>query len=189
MAESQISKDSSIGKEDAPDSLKKSFPKQTIMLMVGSLIVGIVIGIIVALSLSTSGTLRDLSELAQNQAKWENLHITHYQMSLSLYGPFFTGASDRMPLKIEVKDDKVVSVRDAHGVVSDDIMNENGNVLTISGLFSYTYQTIWKRPSSLIISYDTVLRYPESVEMNPFVEPCCESLTAYKVTDFQILPP
>ncbi len=62
---------------------------------------------------------------------------------------------DRMPLTIEVKDSQAISVVDDDGrtvLPDDDIMYYHKNELAIPGLFSYVYQTIWKKPPSIRVN-------------------------------------
>jgi hypothetical protein len=130
-------------------------------------------------------------ELKQNQAKWESQHITHYRMSFDL--PYSYINYDRMPLTVEVKDGKVVSVVDARGeTISPEGDKNTANVypypFTIPGLFSYIYQAIWERPPVIQVSYDPALGYPESIYIDPYSEPCCQDFT-FGVQDLQVLPP
>src|SRR5690349_9301931 len=51
--------------------------------------------------------------LAANREKWESQHITHYRFELHV--SCFCAFRDQMPLTIEVKDGKVVSMADSKG--------------------------------------------------------------------------
>jgi hypothetical protein len=128
-------------------------------------------------------------ELEQNRAKWESQHITHYRMSLTL--PFFISNYDRMPLTVEVKNGKVISVTDVHGETvfpeNDGDLTRDYPELTIPGLFSYVQQTYLEKPASIEVTYDPVLGYPTTIYVDPYVEPCCQDFT-YDVRDFKALP-
>ncbi len=130
-------------------------------------------------------------ELEQNQAKWVSQHITHYRMSIDL--PYSDPAYRRMPLTVEVKNDKVLWVVDAMGqsispVDDKDFRYYYPYAFTIPGLFSYAHQTFWEKPPEIVVSYDRSLGYPDSISITPYVEPCCQEET-YAVRDFKVLPP
>jgi hypothetical protein len=134
---------------------------------------------------------RDRAVLEQNWAKWNRQHITHYRMSLALLGYGYD--FDRMPLTVEVKDGKAVSVVDVRGetVSPEDAENMEKNyqhAFTIPGLFSYGYQTFLEKPPGIQVYYDPALGYPTSIYVDPYTEPCCQDFT-YTVRDLQVLPP
>ncbi|MGA7194297.1 MAG: DUF6174 domain-containing protein, partial [Anaerolineales bacterium] len=64
---------------------------------------------------------------------------------------------------------------------------DSPSAFTIPNLFSYAYQTIWKKPPEVEISYDPVLGYPKTIYIDPFTEPCCQEFSI-SVQDFQVLP-
>jgi hypothetical protein len=133
---------------------------------------------------------RQTRELQQNWARWESQHITHYRMSLDL--PYASASHDRLPLKVEVRDGVAVSVVDAQGhVVSpesdDDFRNYYPAAFTIPGLFSVAQGLIDKKPPSITVSYDPALGYPAYIWIDPWTEPCCQSMD-YDVSDLEALP-
>ena len=129
--------------------------------------------------------------LKQNRTKWESRHITHYRMSLGL--PWSSDNVDRMPLVVEVKDNRVISVVDARGQTVSAAFDPDTefyypDLFSVPGLFSYATQEFDKQPPSVDVSYDPLLGYPTLISVDPYVEPCCEE---YDVTveKLQILPP
>ena len=130
-------------------------------------------------------------ELESNQAKWDSQRISHYRMTFNF--PFTIYDSGQMPLTVEVKDGKVISILDSQGDTikyPDKIENINNYPyeFTIPGLFAYLHDTIWKKPPDLQITYDSVFGYPLTVDVYPYYEPCCEEFTIY-VRDFNVLIP
>jgi hypothetical protein len=98
-----------------------------------------------------------------------------------------------MPLTVEVKDGKAVSVVDVKGetVSPEDAENMERNykyAFTIPGLFTIAHDWIFKDPPMVDVSYDTALGYPTSIYVDPYTEPCCQDFT-FGVQDFQVLPP
>jgi hypothetical protein len=154
------------------------------------------IGAIVILAILIYNTLFPITywesrELEQNQAKWESQHITHYQMSLSILG--YGYESDIMPLTVEVKDNKVVSVVDTKGQriligKENPLYYDFPQAFTVPGLFTIAHDWLSKKAPIINVSYDPALGYPEEIYIDPYLEPCCQDFT-YSVRDFQVLPP
>jgi hypothetical protein len=128
------------------------------------------------------------NELEKNRAKWESLHITHYQMSVDL--PYSSEGYDPMlmPLIVEVKDGNVVSVTNTQGekVSSDDDIYYDHYFFSVPGLFSYVSETYLEKPPSIEVSYDPTFGYPNTIYIDPWMEPCCQDFTI-SVQDFQVL--
>ena len=132
----------------------------------------------------------DGRELDKNRTKWQSQPITHYSMVVDL--PYGSGYYERLPLTVEVKDEKVVSAVDALGHSFDpgtdpDFQYYYPDAFTIPDLFSFAYSTIWSRPPSISVSYDPDLGYPTDIEIDPLVGPCCQ-WEFYSVRNFQELP-
>jgi hypothetical protein len=132
-------------------------------------------------------------ELKQNLAKWESQNITHYRMSLALVGYGYDYGYDRMPLTVEVTDNKVVSVVDAQGQrISPGKENPFYSIypqaFTIPGLFTIAHDWFMETPPVINVSYDPTLGYPTSIYVDPYMEPCCQDFT-YTVRNLQVLPP
>jgi Family of unknown function (DUF6174) len=130
--------------------------------------------------------------LQENRSKWENQNITHYQMMIDFPANGFT---DRMPLTIEVKDGKVISMVDVNGEklpltkdFRDEFVTEYPDAFTIPGLFSFAEKIYEEKPAEIDVSYDPELGYPTTIFVDPFTEPCCQDF-AFEVQKIQILQP
>ncbi len=134
---------------------------------------------------------QEKAELEQNHVKWESQHITHYRMSLEL--PYSSHNYGRMPMIVEVKDNKLVSVVDARGEIvspadDDDTMHDYPQAFTVPGLFAIAGDWIRKKPPDMRVSYDPTLGYPTDIHIDPWMEPCCQDFD-YIVKNLQVLPP
>jgi hypothetical protein len=130
-------------------------------------------------------------ELEQNRTKWENRNITHYQMSIAIfgYGPY----NEHMPLRVEVSAGKIISIFDSLGNSLSPANNPGisylyPDTLTIPGLFSFAHKTMCEKLPSIRVSYNFDIGYPEEISVVPYPEPCCQGFTI-NVRDFQILSP
>src|SRR5512140_2198872 len=72
---------------------------------------------------------------AQNRQKWENQHITHYRINLSV--GCFCAFRARMPLSIEIDNGKVLSMLDNQGKPAADLQDAVGKFTDIDKLFDY----------------------------------------------------
>jgi hypothetical protein len=127
------------------------------------------------------------SELEENRAKWDRQQITHYQMSLNP-GYYY----DQTPLIVEVRNGEVIAVTDSQGneVSIEDEQSPyyyDRELFTVPGLFSYAHQTFLEEPPIIMVHYDPTFGYPDSIYIDPWVEPCCQDFEI-SVRDFQVLP-
>ena len=186
MTESQLPADSDPAQQNGLSAPAKSLPWFVALLVIG----GILVLIVLVYNALFPKAFWQSRELEHNRTKWESQHITHYRMSLDLDDP--SPYENRMPLTVEVKDGKLVSVVDAHGqsvsAENDDDFGYEQQYFTIPGLFSFAYKTVWENPPEILISYDPALGYPASIYVDPYTEPCCQEY-AIGVQDFQVLPP
>ncbi len=125
------------------------------------------------------------AELTKNRAKWDSQHITHYR--------FQVAPPDATPMIVEVKDGSLVSVVDIKGITyavnaSNKTLLDNSNFLTISDLFAYINDTYVRKPASMRVEYDPAMGYPTTIDVDPFVEPCCYDFTI-TVSNFHVLSP
>jgi len=162
----------------------ESNSKKTIFAFVVLLVIGaiVVLGVLIYNSLFPKEYWLD-RELEQNQAKWESLHITNYQMSLDL--PFLDYKNERMPIVVEVMNNKVISVVDAQ---EQRLPVNDPEIYSVSWLFSYAHQKITEKIYLINITYDPALDYPKVISIT-FKEPCCEEPLILSVKDFKILQP
>ena len=150
------------------------------------ILLGIVLPRAIFPSINTTTQARELEE---NRAKWESQHITHYRMSLDIWG--FSEVADhydRMPLIIEVKNSKVVSVVNAHGTKWPPDYPDLSNAFTMPGLFSIANDWILKKPASVDVTYHPTLGFPTDITIDPWDEPCCQ-WRGYRVEGFEELLP
>jgi hypothetical protein len=155
-------------------------------------IVGVIVTAIILLItvvIPNTEVASEARELEQNQARWESQHITHYRMSLSIWG-FLESADDydRMPLIIEVKNNEVVSVVDALGASWAPDYPVVSKAFTIDGLFSLANDWIWKKPVSIDVKYHPTLGLPTDITIDPWKEPCCQ-WGGYRIEGFEELLP
>jgi hypothetical protein len=133
-----------------------------------------------------------LQEVFQNQDKWDEQEITHYQMSVNLpYDTTYFGEMP-MPLTIKVKDGSIISMVDGQGKIiplnpNNDSAHDSQSLFTIPGLFLYVRQSIVQKPPAMEVSYDPVFGFPSRIYIDPYTEPCCQDFET-KVEDFQVLP-
>ena len=146
------------------------------------------IGAIVALVLLIYNSFftpaqRQARQLTQNLAKWERQNITHYRMSLTV-GCFCESYFDgTMPLRVEVRNESVVTVVDNKGRTVTP-----GPVMTVIALFRYAYGSITDPSKSTGVTYDPTLGYPISIGSGP-KNPIPDDWDSFTVEDFEILPP
>ncbi len=152
------------------------------------LVVLLEIGAIVALVLLIYNAFftpaqRQARELKQNLVKWERQNVTHYRMTLTVgcfCEPYFDGT---MPLRVEVRNETVVTAVDNKGRTVTP-----GPVMTVSALFSYAYSSITDPLKSTGVTYDPTLGYPVSIGSGP-KNPIPDDWDSFTVEDFEILPP
>jgi hypothetical protein len=126
-------------------------------------------------------------ELEQNLTKWESKNIRHYRMSVFI--GCFCEFESRMPLEVEVRDEKVISVTDAQGLSvppDDELRQYYPYALTIEGLFRYAYGSIWNEYEASA-SYDPELGYPKGVGVDR--GPGVDDEIGFRVENLKILPP
>jgi hypothetical protein len=102
---------------------------------------------------------------------------------------------DTMPVTVEVKDGKMISVIDTNGIkISSDVnyfsttFMYSPDAFTIPGLFSVAEKTYKEDPPEIKVSYDPSFGYPTSIYVDPYVEPCCQAYS-YEVLELKILQP
>ena len=130
------------------------------------------------------------AELAKNRAKWDSQHITHYRFQVA---PPINSSYSSTPLVIEVKDGSPISVVDIKGIThtvnaGNAILQYYSDLLTIPDLFAYINDTYVGKPESMRVTYDPVLGYLTTIDVNPYAEPCCASFTI-TISDFHVLSP
>lgn len=129
-----------------------------------------------------------LSQLGANSQKWESQSVRHYRMNVSIlcFCPF----GDRMPLTVEVKDGKLISVVDNKGqaVPADDPLRtmDDSQLLTVEGLFGYTRDAIL-RADETTVSYDPQAGYPVSISVD-WIKMAMDDELGVQVSELHVLP-
>ncbi len=122
---------------------------------------------------------------------WESKKITDYRMLVSL--PYGSAGFGRLstPLSVEVRSDIVSSVVDANGntvpLMDDEFATAwDRRLLTVPGLFDFLAEIYTENPVSLRVVYDDLLGYPSSIDVNPYMEPCCQGYSIV-IHSFQVI--
>ena len=128
------------------------------------------------------------SELSRNQSKWQDANVTHYRFQLSV-GCFCLFRS-QMPLTVEVKDGKVVSMIDVNGEAfpMDDPMSELVmKHATIDRLFSELGSDAVQEADNLTMSFDPTYGFPVEVAID-YIELAADDELYLSVSAFEPLP-
>ena len=125
------------------------------------------------------------TELSNARARWQSSRISHYSYKLRV--GCFCAFTERMPLSIEVKDGKVVSMTYRDGTpVSAAEQQIFAQYHTIDALFDFTSQTIGKADEIKAV-YDPTYGFPATVQID-FIKQAADDELGLSVTDFQPLP-
>jgi len=139
--------------------------------------------IIILTACSSIGT----SELNKNKTKWENASITHYRYSLSI-GCFCAFRND-MPLTIEVKDGKPVSVITVNGTAVDAanaFAETYAPYSTVDSVFHKLETDFAGGPDKINVTYDPNYGYPVRVNID-YIAAAADDEISYEITNFEIL--
>lgn len=132
----------------------------------------------------TPTTNPELVTLAQNRQKWDALNITHYRFKL--VAGCFCSFRNRMPLAIEVKDAKILSIVDNDGKPTtefDDIFNKYN---TIERLFSTLDSALNGDADKTTVTYNTEYGYPASIYID-YIQLAADDEMSFTVSDFETL--
>jgi len=139
--------------------------------------------IVILTACSSLGT----SEFARNKTKWEGAKITHYRYNLSI--GCFCAFRDDMPLTIEVKDGKTVSITNAKGAVVDS-SNPSAELYvpysTVDGVFVKLEDDLAADPDQITVDYDPTNGYPAQVYID-YISAAADDEISYEITNFEIL--
>lgn len=116
--------------------------------------------VIIAVACVTPGR----SDSSHQQQKWEEAKISHYRFELRIvcYCPF----RGRMPLQIEVLDDRVVSMKDVHGSIiskADAHFEYFDRHATIDRLFSILKAHQSGKSDRITVRFHPVYGFPEKI--------------------------
>ena len=126
-------------------------------------------------------------ELSRNQDKWEGAGIKNY--NLTLFVGCFCVFTDRMPLAVEVRDGKVVSMTYSDGevITADDPQAEFFNRFsTIDQLFADLKSGPSADADEVQITYDPTYGYPTQVNVDQIKEAVDDEYSV-QISDFQVV--
>ncbi|WKZ48888.1 MAG: DUF6174 domain-containing protein [Anaerolineales bacterium] len=129
------------------------------------------------------------SELERNRQTWQDAGVSHYRMDLSL--SCFCVFNELMPLSVEVKDGKVVSLADKDGnPISADDPNYSFFVGlgTVDALFA-DLESAMKSPEAgdITVKYDAALGFPTEAQID-YIKEAVDDELYVTVSGFEQLP-
>ncbi len=140
----------------------------------------LVISVIVLSACSVFGS----AELADAHSRWQAANILHYRYNLRV--ACFCAFTNKMPMTIEVQNDRVVSVHFNDGtLVSSEDQKMFERYLTIDKLFDFTGQS-QKDADQIQVVYDATYGFPSSVQID-FIKQAMDDELSLFVSDFQPL--
>lgn len=114
---------------------------------------------------ASANALGNQSEIEQNQGKWQDANISHYRYNLSI--SCFCVFTQDMPLVIEVKDGKVVSMEFQSGKEIDQSLLELFNkYATIDRVFAELKTDLNGAADEVIAKYDPTHGFPTEVTID-----------------------
>lgn len=114
---------------------------------------------------ASANALGNQSEIEQNQGKWQDANISHYRYNLSI--SCFCVFTQDMPLVIEVKDGKVVSMEFQSGKEIDQSLLELFNkYATIDRVFAELKADLNGAADEVIAKYDPTHGFPTEVTID-----------------------
>lgn len=157
-----------------------------------SLVQIVILGIFTISSASCNSSIEStatLRELQQNQAKWESLQISDYQIKVYLDT---ASTVHPEPWTIEVRNGNPISIIDNNGADMDSdeeafSVYDVEHYFTIPGWFQYIKETEKYWPE-IQVEYDSTYGFPVSVYVPPPSEPCCYDGYTIGIADFKVLP-
>ena len=127
------------------------------------------------------------SELNRSQDKWDKSGITGYRYSLFI--GCFCAFRDRMPLSIEVRDGKVVSMAYANGesISPDDPQLEFfSRFATLDALFAELKSGPASKADEVTVTYDSTYGYPSEMQVDQ-IKLAADDEYSVSISDFEIL--
>ena len=127
------------------------------------------------------------TELSRNQVKWQDANITHYRFQLGV--SCFCPVGGLMPMTVEVKDGKVVSIADVNGndfTATDPMSDFVLQYATIDRVFSELQSDRIKKADKLTVSYDPTYGFPVEVSID-FIELAVDDELYLSVSAFEPL--
>ena len=118
--------------------------------------------------------------LEANREKWTAQGITHYSFNLAV--GCFCVFRNQMPLAIEVKDGKVISILDNAGQPVPQFAETFDSYNTIEKLFS----KLNDKADKITVEYNKQYGYPESIYID-YIEKAVDDEISFTVSNFTVL--
>ena len=138
--------------------------------------------LVLALTLSACGGTS--SEMQTNRDKWNAAKVTHYTFELivSCFCPF----ADIMPITVEVKDGKIVSMTDVNGkAVEGEFAQYIEEAASIENLFALAEKNA-SEAEEIEVTYDAQYGFPASIVVDR-IKLAVDDEISYHVEAFQVL--
>jgi hypothetical protein len=137
--------------------------------------------LILALTLSACGAK---SDLAKNHEKWTSSGVSHYrfELTISCFCPFM----DVIPVTVEVKDGKIVSMTDVNGQpLKEEFAQTFEEAATVEGLFAVAEENI-ANADEVEVTYDAQYGFPASIVVDR-IKMAVDDEISYYVGAFKVL--
>lgn len=140
--------------------------------------------LILIIAMLTACSAAPKTPLAANREKWDAQHITHYRFDLAV--SCFCAFRDRMPLTIEVKDGKVVSMVDSQGQPVTEFGDTFDSYNTIDKLFAKLDAALNGGADKTTVEYDPEKGYPQSIFID-YIEKAMDDEIGFTVTNLTVV--
>ena len=141
----------------------------------------LIVTLIFALALSACG---GRSELDSNRATWNEQGITHYRfdLTISCFCPF----REVMPVKVEVKDGKIVSMTDVNGQpLPEEFRSSFEEAGTMEAIFGLAEKYLAEADKAEV-TYDATYGFPSAIVVDQ-IEMAVDDEISYFVENFEAL--
>ena len=138
--------------------------------------------LVLALTLSACG---GTSEMQTNHDKWNAADVNHYtfELIISCFCPF----AEIMPVTVEVKDGKIVSMTDVNGkAVEGEFAQYIEEAASIERLFDIAEKNA-SEAEEIQVTYDAQYGFPTAINID-FIKMAVDDEISYYVNNFNPLP-
>jgi hypothetical protein len=138
--------------------------------------------LILTLTLSACG---GKSELNKNREQWDSLGVSHYrfELTISCFCPFM----DVIPVTVEVKDGKIVSMTDVNGQpLRAEFRETFDEAATVEELFAIAEENL-SNADQVEVTYDAQYGVPTSIVADR-IRLAVDDEISYYVEFFEVLP-
>jgi len=141
----------------------------------------LIVLLVLALTLSACG---GNSELGKNRDKWSAMGVSHYrfELTISCFCPFM----DVIPVTVEVKDGKIVSMTDVNGQpLRAEFRETFDEAATVEGLFAIAEENL-SNADQVEVTYDAKYGFPVSIIVDR-IKMAVDDEISYYVGAFKVL--